>query len=322
MRFETLATHRGRASRAHAPSLFSGCEALMLLPAVDPVCHVERAMVGQMTVGRVRSTGHEVDLSEHLCLSLVVPFSGRLVSTVGETTLSAGPGGALLFSPNRRRTRVVPEGGAPFLGVPTNLPVAAIEEAARRLDVSTRHFRFDALALELGRSATPELEELLLLVKSLHSELDRGSPRLARAEARLNWSRMIAEKLVEVLDAAGSLHLLPAPEPRPAYRHVATALDYMRAHFAEIGTIIEVADACGVSTRTLEKAFHEVLNTGPRAVLTAFRLEETRRLLSLPDSAPSVTDVAIACGFGHLGRFAAAYRARFGEAPSKTRARR
>nr|WP_243645044.1 helix-turn-helix domain-containing protein [Rhodovulum euryhalinum] len=42
----------------------------------------------------------------------------------------------------------------------------------------------------------------------------------------------------------------------------------------------------------------------------------------MPDSAPTVTEAAITCGFGHLGRFSAAYRARFGEAPSQTRARR
>ncbi len=31
-----------------------------------------------------------------------------------------------------------------------------------------------------------------------------------------------------------------------------------------------------------------------------------------------MTDIATKWGFGHLGRFAAAYRARFGESPSHT----
>lgn len=118
------------------------------------------------------------------------------------------------------------------------------------------------------------------------------------------------------------LHLPAAVELRPVYRHVATALDHMRVQFSETETMADVAAACGVSTRTLEAAFRLVLGTRPHAVLTAFRLEEARRLLSLPDSAPTVTEAAIACGFGHLGRFSATYRARFGEARSETRARR
>ncbi|WP_175566946.1 helix-turn-helix transcriptional regulator [Rhodovulum sp. ES.010] len=133
---------------------------------------------------------------------------------------------------------------------------------------------------------------------------------------------MLSEKLVEVLAAVEVLHLPTTVELRRAYRHVGTALDYMRAHFSDIDTMVEVADACGISTRTLESAFRLVLGTRPYAVLTAFRLEEARRLLSRPDSAPTVTEAAIACGFSHLGRFAAAYRARFGEAPSTTRSRR
>ncbi|TCO71561.1 hypothetical protein [Rhodovulum euryhalinum] len=49
-------------------------------------------MVGPLAVGRVQSTGHEVDLSEHVSVSLVAPVSGRLFSAVGETGLSARPG--------------------------------------------------------------------------------------------------------------------------------------------------------------------------------------------------------------------------------------
>lgn len=92
MRFETLMTHRTGAS-GHRPSgLFSGCDSLTLLPAASAFCRIDRAMVGPLAVGRVQSTGHEVDLSEHVSVSLVAPVSGRLFSAVGETGLSARPG--------------------------------------------------------------------------------------------------------------------------------------------------------------------------------------------------------------------------------------
>ncbi|WP_074220351.1 hypothetical protein [Rhodovulum sp. ES.010] len=176
MRFETLMTHRTGAS-GHRPSgLFSGCDSLTLLPAANGFCRIDRAMLGPISVGRVRSTGHEVDLSEHVAVSLVVPFSGRLVSAVGETGLSARPGEALLFSPNRRQTRVVPEADSQFLGAPITLPVETLEDAANRLDTRIRCSRFGSIALALGGGKLPELDELLGLVRVLVSELERARP--------------------------------------------------------------------------------------------------------------------------------------------------
>ncbi|TCO71560.1 hypothetical protein [Rhodovulum euryhalinum] len=161
------------------------------------------------------------------------------------------------------------DGGHAFLGIPVTLPVDTVEDAANRLDTVTRRFRFGDVALALGRTPLPELDELLGLVRVLVSELERGSPRVAQAASCLNWTRMLSEKLVEVLAAAEVLHLPAAVELRPAYRHVGNALDHMRAHFSEIETMVEVAEACGVSTRTLETAFRLVLGTRPHAVLTA-----------------------------------------------------
>jgi transcriptional regulator GlxA family with amidase domain len=50
------------------------------------------------------------------------------------------------------------------------------------------------------------------------------------------------------------------------------------------------------------------------------RLERVRAALLTSEESTSV--VALDAGFTHLGRFAAAYRERFGELPSATRSRR
>jgi transcriptional regulator GlxA family with amidase domain len=47
-------------------------------------------------------------------------------------------------------------------------------------------------------------------------------------------------------------------------------------------------------------------------------MERAREMLVAADPDASVTDVALACGFAHFGRFAGAYRERFGETPSET----
>jgi AraC-like DNA-binding protein len=49
------------------------------------------------------------------------------------------------------------------------------------------------------------------------------------------------------------------------------------------------------------------------------RLERVRdELRSLDPTEATVTEIAYRWGFWHLGRFAARYRARFGEMPSET----
>jgi transcriptional regulator GlxA family with amidase domain len=56
----------------------------------------------------------------------------------------------------------------------------------------------------------------------------------------------------------------------------------------------------------------------PTAFLRERRLELAREMLGDPGLATTVTSVALACGFGHLGEFSTLYRHRFGERPSDT----
>jgi AraC-like DNA-binding protein len=59
--------------------------------------------------------------------------------------------------------------------------------------------------------------------------------------------------------------------------------------------------------------------TTPMDHIRARRLERVHdELLAADPLATSVTDVAMRWGFGHLGKFAQAYRRRFDERPSET----
>ena len=50
-------------------------------------------------------------------------------------------------------------------------------------------------------------------------------------------------------------------------------------------------------------------------------LQARQKLERAASTGESVTDIALGCGFNHLGKFAQIYRARFGETPSETRRR-
>jgi AraC-like DNA-binding protein/tetratricopeptide (TPR) repeat protein len=87
--------------------------------------------------------------------------------------------------------------------------------------------------------------------------------------------------------------------------------------------LAELAAAAGVAPRTLQKHFRRFLDRTPQAVQHDLRLDRARQelLRGAPDAA--VTDIALRCGFRHLGRFSVLYRGRYGESPSATlRARR
>lgn len=82
-------------------------------------------------------------------------------------------------------------------------------------------------------------------------------------------------------------------------------------------SLVDLARVAGVTTRTLNAICHRNRGVSPMELLRNLRLEGARDRL-LQDEDASITDVALEHGFGHLGRFSAYYRERFGELPRQT----
>jgi AraC-like DNA-binding protein len=110
-----------------------------------------------------------------------------------------------------------------------------------------------------------------------------------------------------------------APEPVRA-DIVKAVIDAVRADPRGDHTTAGLARLVSVSERTLQLAFGRQVGAPPMTYLRRIRLEIAREqlLASRPEDGVSVLDIAERCGFGHAGRFAAAYRRRFGEPPSAT----
>ena len=83
-----------------------------------------------------------------------------------------------------------------------------------------------------------------------------------------------------------------------------------------------VSDLCrvaGVSERTLEYAFKEVMGLTPVTYLIRLRLHRVRRaLLAATQGSTTVSTEALNWGFWHFGEFSRAYKDCFGELPSDT----
>ena len=106
-------------------------------------------------------------------------------------------------------------------------------------------------------------------------------------------------------------------EPCAPY-YVHRAEDYIRAHLREPFSIEDIVAASDVSMRSLFTGFRRFRGVPPMAYVKALRLELAHDELSRADPAErSVTQIALACGFTHMSKFARDFAARFGETPSK-----
>lgn len=138
-------------------------------------------------------------------------------------------------------------------------------------------------------------------------------PQVQRA-----MSSAIIGHLAEVLQASNR-----APLPTRSFagrcQVVREATDYAMSHTAEPITVADLCEKLNISRRMLNYCFQDALDLNPVQYLRSLRLNGVRRDLRDPDGAGlQIRDIAAKWGFWHLPRFAAEYRALFGELPSET----
>lgn len=121
-------------------------------------------------------------------------------------------------------------------------------------------------------------------------------------------------------DAGPAAALARKPTAVPAY--LRRAETYLLQHLGGDICLRDVAEASGVASSTLVQAFQKAHGTGPLGWWRARRLdrayEDLSRTAPSGDDLRSVTDIGMAWGFNHLGRFSQAYAKRFGELPRQT----
>jgi len=108
----------------------------------------------------------------------------------------------------------------------------------------------------------------------------------------------------------------PARAPVPGL--IRRAEEYMAEHAGTLLTPSDAAAEVGISLRSLQAGFRRLRNETPGAFLRRVRLQNAYDELRRSNGEVSVTDVALRCGFAHLGRFSSSYQAAFGELPSDT----
>lgn len=181
-----------------------------------------------------------------------------------------------------------------------------------------------------GCESRPDRLKVIPLPPETLARLVQGSQssraELSRSRADGAQSRVATSRATELVTNAfiSACELFPGHvQQRPGTlrnraRLARLADAWMREHLQEEMQVPDLCLALKVSRRELEYAFRTVFDESPRDHFEALRLNAIRRAL-LANNHRSITEVALAHGVNHLGRFAVKYCALFGEKPSETR---
>lgn len=264
-------------------------------------------------LGRFSYTGTVVAACDRLPFLFVGQVhAGHLEVSNADTALRATPRGPFLFpevAPTHvryegldlgqvildraaldeelRGLRLLPTGGLRFAD---HAPVSA--DAVRHWQALSSHVYREVLGNDVAAS----------------SELVRGSV-----------FRMFTAALLETFPSnVVDDHLEHDPTPLPGT--VRRALAFIEEHAGEDVGLVEIAQAARLTPRGLQLAFRRHLDATPLAALRAERLRRAHAELvdASPDRGDTVAAVAARWGFGHQGRFAAAYQASYGRPPRTT----
>jgi len=271
--------------------------------------------MGALIVGRLRY-GRRVHLrtAEAANFHVNIPLHGRMSSRSGSSdSVTTGPGQGLVFSPEAPAEMSWSADGEQLcLMIPRGRLETELEQLLGRSLRGRLEFDFTAdLGSPPGRRWRTVLD---LLVDELDHPTDLGrDPRLGTHLEALVLGGLLLGQPHSHRDA------LLDDRPVKLGTTIKQAVELLEERPSEPWTVVNLAIEVHLSVRALQEGFRRDLATPPMTYLRQIRLRRAHEALVAAD--PGATTVgAVAAGLGilHLGRFAAAYRAAFGEAPSDT----
>ncbi|KAB2348267.1 AraC family transcriptional regulator [Actinomadura rudentiformis] len=240
---------------------------------------------------------------------LLVPhvLKGRLAVSTRNDDVRAEPGEELLVPPD---TRLAVRWQGKGLGV-LRLNTAAVIKYAGELTESRVRF-----PLSRPVSAT-RARYWRSVVKHVTREFLADQDALASPLIRAEIFRLLTATLLETFPVVmEETSLRGTVEPGAVRRAIA----FIDAHADTDISVTEIAAAARVGPRALQAAFQRHLGITPTAYLRQVRLDRAHLDLQMSDPTKGDTVAAIAntWGFAHHGRFAVAYRNRYGRSPRDT----
>ncbi|WP_068399863.1 AraC family transcriptional regulator [Kribbia dieselivorans] len=272
---------------------------------------IEAIDLGSCRLAHIRFGATVSIASDHPgAMAVNIPLAGRLASSVGGHDSDAGPGLATAFPADTpaRMPAWGPEVDLLGLRIDSHLLQRESERTFARRGVTV------PLEIDLR---TPAGEAWFRLARTTFDNAREGGgvlyedPKMAESVASMLVTGLLLAAVPEEAGPSGPTR------PRTVHRVIAA----MEADPARAWSPADLAEIAGVSVRRLQQSFREHVGLPPLAYLQDLRLERVHDDL-VHGRGSSVTEISMAWGFSHLGRFAGAYRQRYGCTPSQTWARR
>ncbi|HWS35083.1 MAG TPA: AraC family transcriptional regulator [Actinoplanes sp.] len=273
------------------------------------------ASLGPITLGDIRY-GTDIHVSIRAletAYHVLVPLTGMLRSRHRGATVLADPTRAVVYRPT----------GDIELDWPATCRLLSIkvERAALERELDAALDQRVVSPLPLGASfdlAAGPGRTWAALARLLLTELSAPDTLASRPRMAARWRDMVVSGLALTVEHPYGAEPAGLQGPhRP--RTVKRALDAIHAEPRRCWTAHDLSAVAGVGVRVLQDAFRRHVGMSPLTYLRRLRLDEVHAELSRSDPGQTnVSEVAYRWGFTHLGRFAGAYRSRFGATPSQT----
>ena len=243
---------------------------------------------------------------------LIVPHRGRSTIQIDSVPLSVLPGQGAVISPGRCFSI---RGKEPVSSLVWRFHRQVLEEQLRQTAGSgwDRPVEF-APAVQF---ATGPLATLSRALQFLVFDLDHEGAIAASRRSMEHFERSMIAAMLDLQPSNLALRSLLG-QASAAPRCVRRVEEYVAANIKDDMTFADLLRVSGVPSRTLSRAFRRFRNTSPMEFVRETRLRLIRQELRSARGKETVTSVLTRHGVVQFGRFAAAYRARYGELPSET----
>lgn len=253
---------------------------------------------------------------ERSIVSVILPIAGDMAVSLEREPEIGVPRGACAVIPTCYSFELLYR--EPFSVFVMYAQTSALSNALRRMapQLECDELEFEPMVLSQPQRTSTlfGLTNLLVEVVNQFGDVDAMPPRVARA-----MSDQVVTTYMFSLAHNRSAEMLRSAHP-VSNRLVRRAVDVIHTDVYAEKTVTDVAEAVGVSLRSLELGFRKELGCTPVAYMRRVRLQNAHDQLRLarPGDGTTVTDVAIRSGFNHPSRFAAYYRDFYGVVPSET----
>lgn len=171
---------------------------------------------------------------------------------------------------------------------------------------------------ELAVIDIPTALALTQFIGTVISDMSQSMPVFKDESIARQAERTLNLLLLKSLRQDGALQA-DGRRSGPAPYYIRRVETYLRDHLKQAVTMDEMAEAAGVSVRTLYYGFKEFREASPMKYLKSIRLAEARNvLLTLDPTHARIGQIAAQCGYQSLSQFSRDYRTQFGESARDT----